>query len=331
MPDRPQTPSIVPFPEPGSQPKLLDRVRNAVRARHYSRRTENTYVHWIRRFIVFHHTKHPSTMGAPEIGAFLSWLATARRVSASTQNQALSALLFLYRHVLRIEIGAIEQVPRAKMPHRVPVVLSVEEVGNILPHLHGTMWLIGALQAVRPIDWRSSHGDQRNGTQASGLASSRGQPSQVHGAVPVPNRFRSRQLPPSGPQPFSRVRCGRLRLNVRLRANHIRTGAIKPRLSASFFRHIAARVDTTDSSVRRKWGAAIADPPHRGSAAYQVYTTVVRTHCDEVPFPALAATGRSYHTRPAANQEEEARQKRIGCLISGHFGARLPGSRPRWP
>ena len=116
MPDRPQTPHVVPFPEAGSRPKLLDQVRNAVRARHYSRRTENTYVHWIRRFIVFHHKKHPSKMGAPEIAAFLSWLATARRVSASTQNQALSALLFLYRHVLRIEIGAIEQVPRAKMP-----------------------------------------------------------------------------------------------------------------------------------------------------------------------------------------------------------------------
>jgi len=100
---------------------------------------------WIRRFIVFHHKKHPSTMGAPEIATFLSWLATVRRVSSSTQNQALSALLFLYRHVLRIEIGAIEQVPRAKMPHRLPVVLSIEEVGSILTHLKGTMWIIGAL------------------------------------------------------------------------------------------------------------------------------------------------------------------------------------------
>jgi integron integrase len=84
-------------------------------------------------------------MGASEIGAFLSWLATARSVSASTQNQALSALLFLYRHVLRIEIGAIGQVPRAKMPHRVPVVLSTEEVRDVLAHLQGTMWMIGAL------------------------------------------------------------------------------------------------------------------------------------------------------------------------------------------
>ena len=114
--------------------------------RHYSRRTETTYVHWIiRRFIVFHHKQHPSTMGAPEITAFLSWLATAQRVSSSTQNQALSALLFLYRHVLRIEVGAIEQVPQAKMPHRVPVVLSREEVGRTFKNIQGTMWIVVAL------------------------------------------------------------------------------------------------------------------------------------------------------------------------------------------
>jgi len=113
--------------------------------RHYSRRTETTYVHWIRRFIVFHHKKHPSTMGAPEITAFLSWLATGQRVSSSTQNQALSAVLFLYRHVLRIEVGAIEQVPRAKMPHRVPVVLSREEVSKILKVIQGTMRIVVAL------------------------------------------------------------------------------------------------------------------------------------------------------------------------------------------
>ena len=102
-------------------------------------------MHWIRRFIVFHDKKHPSTLGAPEIAAFLSWLATARRVSSSTQNQALSALLFLYKHVIRIEIGAIEQVPRAQMPHRLPVVLSLEEVESILTHVQGTMWIVVAL------------------------------------------------------------------------------------------------------------------------------------------------------------------------------------------
>ena len=84
-------------------------------------------------------------MGAPEIRAFLSWLATGQRVSASTQNQALSAVLFLYRHVLRIEVGAIEPVQRAKMPHRVPIVLSREEVGKILTHIQGTMGIIVAL------------------------------------------------------------------------------------------------------------------------------------------------------------------------------------------
>jgi integron integrase len=84
-------------------------------------------------------------MGAPEIAAFLSWLATTRRVSASTQNQALSALLFLYRHVLRIDTGPIEQVPRARLPHRVPVVLSREEVDQVFTHLQGTMWIVVAL------------------------------------------------------------------------------------------------------------------------------------------------------------------------------------------
>ena len=139
-----QIPTVVPFSE-GTRPKLLDQVRHAIRMRHYSRRTEKTYADWIRRFIIFHHKKHPKTMGAPEITAFLSWLATTRRVSASTQNQALSAVLFLYRHVLRIEVDAIEQVPRARLPDRVPVVLSREEVDQIFAHLQGTMWLVAAL------------------------------------------------------------------------------------------------------------------------------------------------------------------------------------------
>jgi integron integrase len=144
MADSHQAPDVVPFTD-GPRPKLLDQVRHAIRMRHYSRRTEATYADWIRRFIIFHRKKHPSTMGAPEITAFLSWLATTRRVSASTQNQALSALLFLYRHVLRIEVDKIEQVPRARLPHRVPVVLSREEVDQIFTHLHGTMWLVVAL------------------------------------------------------------------------------------------------------------------------------------------------------------------------------------------
>ena len=126
-------------------PKLLERVREAIRTRHYSRRTEEAYVYWIRRYIVFHGKAHPSTMGAPEISAFLTWLAVRQHVSASTQNQALSALLFLYRRVLGIEVGPIEQVPRARMPIRVPVVLSRDEVRRVMEHLTGTMWMIVVL------------------------------------------------------------------------------------------------------------------------------------------------------------------------------------------
>jgi site-specific recombinase XerD len=128
----------------GSPPKLLDRVRRTIHMRHYSRRTESTYAHWIRRFIVFHHKQHPNTMGAPEITAFLSWLATSRHVSASTQNQALSALLFLYKHVLHISLGPIEPAARGKLPHRVPEVLTPAEVSSILAQLTGVMWLVVA-------------------------------------------------------------------------------------------------------------------------------------------------------------------------------------------
>jgi integron integrase len=126
-------------------PKLLDRVRQTIRAKHYTRRTESAYVDWIRRYVLFHRKRHPSEMGASEIAAFLIWLATNRRVSASTQNQALSALLFLYRNVLHIEIGPIENVPRARMPVRVPVVLSRDEVARIMKHLDGVMWIMVAL------------------------------------------------------------------------------------------------------------------------------------------------------------------------------------------
>ena len=126
-------------------PKLLDRVRQTIRAKHYSRRTESAYVDWIRRYIVFHRKRHPSDMGASEIAAFLTWLATERRVSASTQNQALSALLFLYREVLHIEIGQIADVPRARMPVRVPVVVSRDEVARIMKHLDGVTWIMVAL------------------------------------------------------------------------------------------------------------------------------------------------------------------------------------------
>jgi integron integrase len=126
-------------------PRLLDRVRQEVRLRHYSRRTEEAYVGWIRRYIVFHGKRHPSTMGVAEIAAFLTWLAETRGVSASTQNQALQAVLFLYRDVLRADPGIVEGVVRARRAQRLPVVLSRAEVRAVLAALDGSMWLIVAL------------------------------------------------------------------------------------------------------------------------------------------------------------------------------------------
>ena len=126
-------------------PKLLDRVRDAIRTRHYSRRTEAAYVTWIRRHIVFHDKRHPSDLGAAHISAFLSWLATQRHVSASTQNQALSAVLFLYREVLATDIGHVGGIVRTSTPVRLPVVLTRAEVAAVLGHLDGVGWLIVAL------------------------------------------------------------------------------------------------------------------------------------------------------------------------------------------
>jgi hypothetical protein len=110
------------------KPKLIDRVRQAIRLRHYSRRTEDSYARWVRRFILFHRKRRPAEMGGAEVTAFLTSLAIRERVSASTQNQALSALLFLYRDVLGIDLGAIPPVVRARTPERLPVVLSRDEI-----------------------------------------------------------------------------------------------------------------------------------------------------------------------------------------------------------
>jgi integron integrase len=126
-------------------PRLLDRVRTALRTRHMSRRTEQAYVFWIRRYILFHGKRHPATLGAEEVTRFLSHLAEDRRVSASTQNQAPSALLFLYRHVLDAELPWLDGLIHARRPSRVPVVLGREEVAVVLSQLSGPGWLMAAL------------------------------------------------------------------------------------------------------------------------------------------------------------------------------------------
>jgi len=128
-----------------TSPRLLDQVRHAIRARHYSRRTEAAYTHWIRRFVLFHGKRHPAEMGEAEITGFLTHLAVRSRVSASTQNQALSALLFLYREVLRRELEWLDNVVRAKRPVRLPVVLSRREVEALLSGLRGAPRLMASL------------------------------------------------------------------------------------------------------------------------------------------------------------------------------------------
>jgi integron integrase len=128
-----------------SAPKLLDQVRDRLRVKHYSIRTESSYLGWIKRYILFHGKRHPKSMGAAEVEAFLTHLAVEGKVSASTQNQAKSALLFLYREVLQQELDWLKNVTQAKLPQRLPVVLTAAEVQAVLARLKGSHRLIGAL------------------------------------------------------------------------------------------------------------------------------------------------------------------------------------------
>ena len=120
-------------------------MRLSLRAWHFSPRTEKSYLAWIRRYVHFHHRRHPDTLGTAEVTGYLSYLATARNVSASTQNQAFSALLFLYREVLGRELAGLEDAPRAKKPDRLPLVLAREEIHAVLRQLQGVTWLMCAL------------------------------------------------------------------------------------------------------------------------------------------------------------------------------------------
>ena len=125
--------------------RLLDQVRNAMRVKHYSIRTEQSYIQWIKRFIYFHHKQHPVALGEAEISAFLSHLAVAKHVSSSTQNQALSALLFLYKQVLGVDLPWLDGITRARRPSRLPSILPKEQVLNLLNAMHGTNALIARL------------------------------------------------------------------------------------------------------------------------------------------------------------------------------------------
>ncbi len=125
--------------------RLLDQVRDVIRIKHYSIRTEQAYLQWIRRYILFHGKRHPSELGSDHLSTFLSDLAVRGNVAASTQNQALNAILFLYREVLKQNLPRIEGVQRAKLPQHLPVVLSRDEIKHLLAQLEGTVWLMAAL------------------------------------------------------------------------------------------------------------------------------------------------------------------------------------------
>lgn len=129
----------------GKPPRLLDEVRRVLRVKHYSLRTEQVYVGWIRRFILANGKRHPRDMGPAEVEQFLSRLAVQGRVAANTQNQALSALLFLYREVLQVQLPWLDGVVRAKRPARVPTVLSRDEVARLLARMDGRPWLLASL------------------------------------------------------------------------------------------------------------------------------------------------------------------------------------------
>ncbi len=129
----------------GGEPRLLDRLREALRLRHYSLRTEEAYVDWARRYVLFHGKRHPRELGAAEVAGFLSHLARERHVAAATQNQAKAALLFLYRNVLEVELPWLDEVVQAKGARRLPVVLTPGEVAVLLGQMEGVMGLVAGL------------------------------------------------------------------------------------------------------------------------------------------------------------------------------------------
>ncbi len=133
------------MPRMTEPPKLLDRVRERIRFKHYSVRTEEVYVQWVKRFVLHHGKRHPAQMGAAEVEAFLTHLAVAGRVSAATQNQARSALLFLYKEVLGCALPWLDNVEQAKRPKRLPVVLTPDEARALMARLDGSHWLVAAL------------------------------------------------------------------------------------------------------------------------------------------------------------------------------------------
>ena len=139
------TPPMSPYDCPAEKPRLMEQLHRLARARHYSPRTEQAYCRWVKRYIRFHGMRHPAEMGAEEVNAFLGHLAVDQKVSASTQTQALSALIFLYSGAFGIELGDLGQVVRARKSDRLPVVMTRDEVRQVLEQLDGEHWLMASL------------------------------------------------------------------------------------------------------------------------------------------------------------------------------------------
>jgi len=125
--------------------KLLNELADAIRTRHYSIRTEQAYVKWVKNFVLFHNKKHPADMGEKEISEYLTYLAVKKRVAASTQNQALSAILFLYKQVFKREMGWLDDVVKAKIPRKLPLVFTKEEAMTVLLQLEGAKWIMASI------------------------------------------------------------------------------------------------------------------------------------------------------------------------------------------
>jgi integrase len=175
----------------------MDSIRRTLRTHHYSYRTEQAYLHWVKRFIFYHNKRHPHDMGAREVGEFLSYLANERNVAAATQNQALNALNFLYARVLDAPIGQLHGVTRAKRPKRLPVVLSRNEVNCLLNHLEGIYFTIASVMygsglrlmeclrlRLKDLDFENNTITVRDGGTISITATS-SPPSRVRCARPV--------------------------------------------------------------------------------------------------------------------------------------------------
>lgn len=135
----------LPVPIRSEPPRILDRLRQEIRVRHYSGRTEEVYVEWVRRFIVFHGKRHPNQLGAPEVSGFLNYLAVERGVAASTQAQAKSAILFLYRAVLQTQLPWLDEIVAVRDSRRLPMVLTPSEVRSLLNHMSGSVGLVASV------------------------------------------------------------------------------------------------------------------------------------------------------------------------------------------